>query len=213
MFGPAWSAVRRALTSGAPSPSPMRLGSPILGSVVLGLAVSGLAACGSTAPAASPSAASSEAAPAPASTATASKSATNPLRGTDWARVTSFRCPLDDQRVIVVKVVDGDATGDGVADAVVSLTCSTTTSSNPLRVEAFDGTSAPVHPRSLGVLVSETDPIYVEEADVTIARDTVTVAARALGPDAPMAAGPQVRFTQAFTYRGGALHPGPRHTG
>lgn len=55
--------------------------------------------------------------------------------------------------------------------------------------------------------------MYVEEAAVTIARDTVTVSARALGPDAPMAAGPQVTFTQAFTYRGGALHPGPRRTG
>jgi hypothetical protein len=180
------------------------------GLAAFGVAAVGLAGCGSPAPASSTGEAappSSSAAPAPA------PAPVSPLLGADWAKVTTFRCPSDDQRVLVDNVVYGDITGDGVGDAVVSLTCSTTTSSNPLRIEAFDGTSAPDHPKSLGVLVSETDPIYVEEADVTIANPSVTVAARALGPDAAMAAGPQVKFTQTFTYRDGTLHPGPRQTG
>jgi hypothetical protein len=180
----------------------------LAGLAVFGVAVVGLAGCGSPAPAGP----TSEAAP-PTSSDAPQAAPVSPLLGADWAKVTTFHCPLDDQRVLVANVEYGDLTGDGVADAVVSLTCSTTTSSNPLRIEAFDGTSAPDHPKSLGVLVSESDPIYVEEADVTIASPSVTVAARALGPDAAMAAGPQVKFTQTFTYRDGALHPGPRQTG
>jgi len=194
MFGSARLAGHRALT---------------VGLAAAGLAVSGLAACGSPAPAA-------PVAPAPSAAATSSAApkpaAASPLQGADWAKVTNFHCPLDDQQVVVDKAVYGDITGDGVADAVVSLTCSTTTSSNPLRVEAFDGASTPAHPRSLGVLVSETDPIYVEQADVTIAHPTITLSAQALGPDAAMAAGPQVKFTQTFTYRDGTLRSGPRKT-
>lgn len=196
MFGSARLAGHRALT---------------VGLAAAGLAVSGLAACGSPAPAPAPVAPTSSAeattsvAPAPA--------AASPLQGADWAKATNFRCPLDDQQVLVDKAAYGDITGDGVADAVVSLTCSTTTSSNPLRVEAFDGTSSPAHPRSLGVLVSETDPIYVEQADVTIAHPTITLSARALGPDAALAAGPRVTFTQTFTYRDGRLRAGPRTMG
>jgi hypothetical protein len=201
MFGAVWTAVPG--------------GSRLLRGAVLGLTVSGLVACGSTAPAPAENSGTDQSASpsaAPSSAAAAAKPA-HPLRGTDWAKATTFRCPVADQRVIVVKVVDGDITGDGVADSVVSLTCSTQTSSNPVRVEAFDGTSAPAHPKSLGILISETDPMYVEEADVTIAPGKVTVAGGAVGQDAPLAAGPQVKFTQAFTYRAGTLHPGPRHTG
>jgi len=194
MFGPARLPVLRALT---------------VGLAASGLAVSGLAACGAPAP--TPAAPTTSSAT-PPSSAAAKPAAASPLQGADWAKVTNFRCPLDDQRVLVDKAVYGDITGDGVADAVVSLTCSTTTSSNPLRVEAFDGTSAPAHPRSLGVLVSETDPIYVEQADVTIAHPTITLSAQALGPDEAMAAGPQVKFTQTFTYRDGTLRSGPRKT-
>lgn len=178
------------------------------GLAAFGAVAVGLGGCGSPAPAST----TPDAAP-PSSSDAPDQAAVSPLLGADWAKVTTFRCPSDDQRVLVSNVEYGDITGDGVADAVVSLTCSTTTSSNPLRIEAFDGSSPPAHPKSLGVLVSETDPIYVEEADVTIANPSVTVAARALGPDAPMAAGPQVKFTQTFTYRDGTLHPGPRQTG
>ena len=180
-----------------------------VGLAAAGLAVSGLAACGAPAPSpASPTMSSAT----PTSAEAPKPAAASPLQGADWAKVTNFRCPLDDQQVLADKAVYGDITGDGVADAVVSLTCSTTTSSNPLRVEAFDGASGPAHPRSLGVLVSETDPIYVEQADVTIVHPTITLSARALGPDAAMAAGPRVKFTQTFTYRDGALQSGPRKT-
>ena len=86
------------------------------------------------------------------------------------------------------------------------------TSSNPLRIEAFDGTSGPTHPRSLGVLISDENPIQLEKADVTIAQPTVTVSGEALGPDAPLAAGPHVRLTQSFTYRDHTLRSGTRRT-
>lgn len=197
MFGSARLAGHRALT---------------VGLAAAGLAVSALVACGSPAPSqAAPGALAASAAA--TSSASPRPPAASPLQGADWAKVTSFRCPSPDQKVLVDHVTYGDITGDGVADAVVSLTCSTETSSNPLRIEAFDGTSPRAHPRSLGVLVSETDPLYVEQAEVTIAHPTVTVSGKALGADAPLAAGPQVPFTQTFTYRDGTMRPGPRKTG
>lgn len=110
----------------------------------------------------------------------------------------------------LAQAVYGDITGDGVSDAVVSLTCSTSTSSNPIQVEAFDGRSNPAHPRAIGVLIEAQDPMYVEKAEITIARPDVTVMGHAVGQDAALAAGPQVRFTQTFTYRDGKLVAGPR---
>ncbi|HEX4246938.1 MAG TPA: hypothetical protein VH008_03665 [Pseudonocardia sp.] len=174
--------------------------------MAVGLAAVGLAGCGSSTSTSAGSASS-------AAPTTSTKPAASPLKGADWAKVTSFRCPAPDQKVLVDHVTYGDITGDGVPDAVVSLTCSTETSSNPLRVEAFDGTSPQAHPRSLGVLVSETDPLYVEEAEVTIAQPTVTVSGKGVGPDAALAAGAQVEFSQTFTYQNGTMHPGPRKTG
>jgi hypothetical protein len=194
----------------------MRTSARLVPLAVLGAGLLGLTACGSPAPgvAAPPSAP-----PVPSSSAAGTSApaapgagAASPLKGADWATVTGYRCPSDDQKVLVDQVVYGDITGDGVPDAVVSLTCSTVTSTNPLQVEAFDGSSSPTHPRSLGVLISDRDPIYLEKADITIAHPTVTVAGEAVGPDAPLAAGPQVRLTQSFTYRDGTLHPGTRHT-
>jgi hypothetical protein len=179
---------------------------------VLGALVVGLTACGSPAPTTGtepPPSASAVPSSVPSSSPAL---AASPLASADWATVTGYRCPSADQKVLVDQVVYGDITGDGVPDAVVSLTCSTETSSNPLQIEAFDGSSGPAHPRSLGVLISDRDPIYLEKADITIAHPTVTVSGQALGPDAPMAAGPQVRLTQSFTYRDGTLRPGSRHT-
>ncbi|WP_028934235.1 hypothetical protein [Pseudonocardia spinosispora] len=164
--------------------------------LALGALTIGLTACG--APAAPPTPPAPPAAPA------------NPLAGVDWATATTFTCPLPEQKVEVVGTEYGDVTGDGVPDAVVSLTCSTTTSSNPIQVEAFDGVSDRAHPRSLGVLIEAADPMYVEKAEITIARSEVTVVGHAVGENEALAAGPQVRFTQTFTFRDGTLHAGPR---
>ena len=136
----------------------------------------------------------------------------SPLAATNWTTSTSYRCPSDDQQVQLDKVVYGDITGDGVADAVVSLTCSTTTSSNPLQIEAFDGASSPNHPRSLGVLFAADDPLYLEKATISITQGKISLDGWAIGPDAPLAAGPQVHVTQAFTYLNHAVTPGPRQT-
>jgi hypothetical protein len=194
----------------------MRTSARMVPVAALGALVLGLTACGAPAPGAgTPPSGSAEptSTDAGASASAAPKAgAASPLKGADWATVTGYRCPAEDQKVLVDQVVYGDITGDGVSDAVVSLTCSTTTSSNPLRIEAFDGSSSPTHPRSLGVLISDSDPIYLEKADVTIAHPTVTVSGEALGPDAPLAAGPHVRLTQSFTYRDHTLRPGTRHT-
>ncbi|HEV7790829.1 MAG TPA: hypothetical protein VGP05_17625 [Pseudonocardia sp.] len=194
----------------------MRTSARLVPVAVLGALALGLTACGAPAPGADtqpPAPAEPSSTDAGASAPAAPKAgAASPLTGADWATLTGYRCPAEDQKVLVDQVVYGDITGDGVSDAVVSLTCSTTTSSNPLRIEAFDGSSSPMHPRSLGVLISDSDPIYLEKADVTIAHPTVTVSGEALGPDAPLAAGPHVRLTQSFIYRDQTLRPGPRHT-
>ena len=137
---------------------------------------------------------------------------TNSLRSTKWTSATNFRCPSSDQQVVLDKVVYGDFTGDGKDDAVVALTCTTATSTNPLNIEAFDGASSPDHPESLGVLVSFDDPLYVEKVDIAITGSTVNLAGAGLGPDAALAAGPTVRFTQSFTYQSGRLQPAERHT-
>ncbi|MCU1649569.1 MAG: Transrane protease, serine 13 [Pseudonocardia sp.] len=194
----------------------MRTSARMVPVAVLGALVLGLTACGAPASGPDPqppASAEPSSTGAGASASAAPKvDAASPLEGADWTTVTGYRCPAEDQKVLVDQVIYGDITGDGVSDAVVSLTCSTTTSSNPLRVEAFDGSSSPTHPRSLGVLISDRDPIYLEKADVTIAHPTVTVSGEALGPDAPLAAGPHVRLTQSFTYRDHTLRPGTRHT-
>jgi hypothetical protein len=163
----------------------------------LGVAALGLAACGHATPAAP---------------TTRPAAAANPFAHTDWTTATGYHCPSDGQRVLLDKVVTGDLTGDGVPDAVVVLTCDTTTSSNPVQVAAFDGSSPdPAHPRSLGVLIAADDPaFYVRQATATIAAGTVTVTGQAIGSDEPLAADPDITLTQTFTYRGGTLVPGPR---
>lgn len=195
----------------------MRVGALVTtGLVGVGL---GLGACGqarppSAVPAPSaPSAGSAPSAEPAGSGSSGGPTAPGPLGGTDWTSAAGYRCPSDDQRVLVDRVVYGDITGDGVPDAVVTLTCSTTTSSNPLQVQAFDGASSPTHPRSLGVLFAGDDPLYLKQATVTIAHGgSVRLSGQALGPDAALAATPDIHVTQTFTYSNHALHPGPRRT-
>jgi hypothetical protein len=139
--------------------------------------------------------------------------ATDPLRHTNWTTATNYECPSTDQRVLLDQAVYGDFTGDGVNDAVVSLTCSTTTSSNPVQVAAFDGASEPVHPRLVGVLLSDRDPaLYVEKVKLAVAGNTIRLSGDAIGPDEPLAANPHIHLDQSFTYSEGRLTPGPRHT-
>ena len=187
--------------------------------VACGMAAGGVVACAWHPPSAAPltGSASSGSASAPtgsgsATSAAAHPTAASPLRATPWATATGFRCPSAEQQVVVDKVAYGDVTGDGVDDAVAVLSCTTASSANPLRIEAFDGSSSPAHPRSIGVLIPFDDPLYVEQVDIAIDGRTIQLSGAGVGPDAALAAGPTVRFTQSFTYRDGRTQPSTRHT-
>jgi hypothetical protein len=137
--------------------------------------------------------------------------ATDPLRHTDWTTATNYQCPSTDQRVLLDQAAYGDFTGDGVNDAVVSLTCSTTTSSNPVQVAAFDGASEPAHPRLIGVLLSDRDPaLYVEHVQLAVTANTIRLSGNGIGPDEALATSPHIHLEQTFTFSDGRLTPGPR---
>ena len=70
----------------------------------------------------------------------------------------------------------------------------------------------PAPPCSRGT-AAKASTYVIQYNDVTIAHPTITLSAQALGPDAALAAGPRVRFTQTFTYRDGTLRAGPRKMG
>lgn len=181
--------------------------------VTAALVTAALAACATAGPTRGSGPATTGSGPAATGSRPFGTPASSPLRATPWETATGFRCPSPDQRVVVAKVGYGDITGDGVIDAVAALSCTTSTSSNPLEIAAFDGASDPAHPRSLGVLVPFDDPFYVEKVDIAVTATSVDLDGFGLSPDAPMAAGPTLHFTQSFAYRAGRMQAGPRHTG
>ena len=62
------------------------------------------------------------------------------------------------------------------------------------------------------MLISDSDPIYLEKADVTIAHPTVPVRGRPSARARRGAAGSHVRLIRSFTYRDHTLRPVTRYT-
>ncbi|MDT7635352.1 MAG: hypothetical protein QOI50_7282, partial [Pseudonocardiales bacterium] len=92
----------------------MRTSARMVPVAALGALVLGLTACGAPAPGVGTPPSGSDAptsTDAGASASAAPKAgAASPLKGADWATVTGYRCPAEDQKVLVDQVVYGDIT-------------------------------------------------------------------------------------------------------
>ncbi|BCJ40543.1 hypothetical protein GCM10010168_81230 [Actinoplanes ianthinogenes] len=130
------------------------------------------------------------------------KSAGDAGDGGNWTAALAG-CPFDGQEVQVQKLVMADVTGDGVDDALVARTCTTTTTHWPSTVEVFDGTTG-AKPKRLGTLLAEANdegPWYVSSS---VSGSVVTVKAYGYSAHTPLAC-PDLRITYKYGFSAGTF--------
>ena len=102
--------------------------------------------------------------------------------------------------VLVNDAVFGDATADGIKDAVVAMECNPSTSGWPETVLVLDGANGPQRATIAGVLIDGTQtPTRLDATDFAINNGTITVSGndyRKGGPE------PTSTFARTFTWSG-----------
>jgi hypothetical protein len=145
------------------------------------------------------------------------------LKEVDWTKIFSEKelgCPPpvspgDPHGVQVGAKQFADVTGDGRPEAFVAVACVGSTESWPDRLEAFDGASAPAHPRRIATLLDYQDGIDgphgfgLRIQSIKVSGKHVIVVSKGWLPGECFACGDR-QVTDTFTWNGSIFIRGPR---
>lgn len=149
----------------------------------------------------------------------------NPLVNVDWTHVvtqTELGCGSTTPGQVGPNLgveVDAkqfaDVTGDDNAEAFVAVACVPSTSSWPSRLEVFDGSSDPAHPKRIAKLLDYTDGpdgangLGLRIKTISVSKRTATIISAGFLPDDGLCC-PSLRITDKFTWNGSSFTRGPR---
>ena len=126
------------------------------------------------------------------------------VRSVDWrSAVDDIQC-WPDYGSLLVDQQFVDVNTDGRVDAIVSVRCGTSTSTNPLQVEVFDGADLN-HPRRIGILVADSDRRIIRESKEVVTSNSILVIGRGLTDGESLATGSNLTIYETFRWTGDAF--------
>ncbi|QGK69127.1 hypothetical protein GIY23_05880 [Allosaccharopolyspora coralli] len=130
-----------------------------------------------------------------------------PALSADWAAQPHPSLPCGEGTPPeVVRTDQGDLTGDGYPEVLVTMTCRAVTTAQPEVVEVYDGASPDGEPRLLSTFF-ESDRISV--ADVSVNGRVVSIDGDAWSDSAPNCC-PDQTFVQEYSWTGSGFSAAPR---
>jgi hypothetical protein len=123
------------------------------------------------------------------------------IENADWANIiTDLDCSPINQGVEVDGARFADVRGQGVKDAFVWVDCQHPTSGWPMQLEVFDGSSDPVSPRRIAVLINANEEVSIIDS-ISFSGDSVTVHGASLAPNDHLCC-PSIRLRWVFVWNG-----------
>lgn len=122
------------------------------------------------------------------------------IENADWTSIiTDLDCRPVNQGVEVNGARFADVRGQGVKDAFVWVACQHSTSAWPMQLEVFDGSSDPVNPRRIAVLINADEDLIISE--LSFSGDSVTAHGAGYAPNDARCC-PSIPLRRVFVWTG-----------